>query len=268
MLQEAAIAIEYDENWETRRIAGMSQPLLVVERVYAGYVPGLDILQGVSITIGRGELVTLIGPNGAGKSTLLKAIFNLLPQRRGRIAFQGQETQGIPTHRLVALKMGYVPQLANVFPSLTVAENLRIGAVGCPRKTYQQRVQELTELFPILRERYHQRAGTLSGGERQLLAMARALMAQPELLLLDEPSAALSPKLVGEVMHHIQQINRLGVTVLLVEQNARQALKISHRGYVLENGRECYSGAGHELLHDPRIGELYLGIKAPLEANS
>jgi len=245
----------------------MSQSLLLVEQVYAGYVPGLDILQGASIEIHQGELVTLIGPNGAGKSTLLKAIFNLLPQRRGRIEFQGQETKDIPTHELVAKGMGYVPQLANVFPSLTVAENLSIGAATVQGKMVKNRIEELTALFPILRERYSQRAGTLSGGERQLLAMARALMGQPQLLLLDEPSAALAPKLVGEVMHQIQQINRLGVTILLVEQNARQALKISHRGYVLENGRECYSGAGQELLHDPRIGELYLGIKAPLEAN-
>ncbi|MEN9216462.1 MAG: ABC transporter ATP-binding protein [Gloeomargarita sp. HHBFW_bins_162] len=246
----------------------MNQALLTVQKVYAGYVAGLDILQGVSIEIYPGELVTLIGPNGAGKSTLLKAIFNLLPQRRGRIELNGRETQGIPTHELVALGMGYVPQLANVFPSLTVAENLSIGAVYTQGKALKARVDELTHLFPILRERYQQRAGTLSGGERQLLAMARALMGQPQLLLLDEPSAALSPKLVGEVMGYIRQINRLGITILLVEQNARQALKISHRGYVLENGRECYSGVGSELLHDPRIGELYLGIKSPLEANA
>ncbi|MEN9272940.1 MAG: ABC transporter ATP-binding protein, partial [Gloeomargarita sp. DG_1_5_bins_55] len=235
----------------------MSQPLLLVEQVYAGYVAGLDILQGVSIAVDSGELVTLIGPNGAGKSTLLKTIFNLLPQRRGKITFQGQEIQEILTHELVARGMGYVPQLANVFPSLTVGENLSIGAVHAQGKALKNRIEELTHFFPILRERFHQRAGTLSGGERQLLAMARALMAQPQLLLLDEPSAALSPKLVGEVMSYIQQINRLGVTVLLVEQNARQALKISHRGYVLENGRECYSGVGSELLHNPAIGELY-----------
>ncbi|MEN9233163.1 MAG: ABC transporter ATP-binding protein [Gloeomargarita sp. DG02_1_bins_92] len=246
----------------------MSQPLLLVEQVYAGYVAGLDILQGVSIAVDSGELVTLIGPNGAGKSTLLKTIFNLLPQRRGKITFQGQEIQEILTHELVARGMGYVPQLANVFPSLTVGENLSIGAVPAQRKALKNRLEELTHFFPILRERFHQRAGTLSGGERQLLAMARALMAQPQLLLLDEPSAALSPKLVGEVMNYIQQINRLGVTVLLVEQNARQALKISHRGYVLENGRECYSGVGSELLHNPAIGELYLGIKSPLESGT
>ncbi|APB33206.1 high-affinity branched-chain amino acid transport ATP-binding protein; BraG [Gloeomargarita lithophora Alchichica-D10] len=242
----------------------MSQSLLVVEQVYAGYAAGLDILQGANIEIHCGELVALIGPNGAGKSTLLKAIFNLLPQCRGQIELGGKKIQGIPPHQLVGLGMGYVPQLANVFPSLTVAENLSIGAVSSQGKILKDRLAELTNLFPILQERYHQRAGTLSGGERQLLAMARALMGQPRLLLLDEPSAALSPKLVGEVMGHIQQINRLGITVLLVEQNARQALKISHRGYVLDNGRECYSGAGQELLHDPRIGELYLGIKSPL----
>ncbi len=245
----------------------MSQSLLIVEQVYAGYVAGLDILQGASIEIQSGELVTLIGPNGAGKSTLLKAIFNLLPQRRGRIEWQGQATQDIPTHQLVRRGMAYVPQLANVFPSLTVAENLSIGAAAAQGKAVKERLEHLTTLFPVLRQRYAQRAGTLSGGERQLLAMARALMGQPQLLLLDEPSAALSPKLVAEVMAYIQQINRLGVSILLVEQNARQALKISHRGYVFQNGRECYSGAGSELLHDPRIGELYLGIKSPLEAN-
>jgi neutral amino acid transport system ATP-binding protein len=245
----------------------MSEFLLQVKQVYGGYVAGLDILQGASIELHTGELVTLIGPNGAGKSTLLKAIFNLLPQRRGKITFQGQEIQDIPTHQLVHRGMGYVPQLANVFPSLTVAENLSIGAADAQGKAVRERIEQLTTLFPILRERYAQRAVTLSGGERQLLAMARALMGQPQLLLLDEPSAALSPKLVGEVMNYIQRINRLGVTILLVEQNARQALKISHRGYVLENGRECYSGAGPELLHDPRLGELYLGIKSPLETN-
>ncbi|MEN9228086.1 MAG: ABC transporter ATP-binding protein [Gloeomargarita sp. GMQP_bins_120] len=242
----------------------MRPSLLRVQELYAGYVAGLDILQGASIEVGQGELVTLIGPNGAGKSTLLKAIFNLLPYRRGRVEFQGRDILPVPTHQLVTLGMAYVPQLANVFRSLTVAENLQLGAGAKRGKSLQTRVDELTQLFPILRQRYHQRAGTLSGGERQLLAMARALMSDPQLLLLDEPSAALSPKWVGEVMGCIQQINRLGVTVLLVEQNARQALKISHRGYVLENGRECYSGPAAQLLDDPRIGELYLGIKTPL----
>ncbi|MEN9244317.1 MAG: ATP-binding cassette domain-containing protein, partial [Gloeomargarita sp. DG02_5_bins_242] len=138
----------------------MSQPLLLVEQVYAGYVAGLDILQGVSIAVDSGELVTLIGPNGAGKSTLLKTIFNLLPQRRGKIAFQGQAIQDIPTHELVARGMGYGPQLANVFPSLTVGENLSIGAVPAQRKALKNRIEELTHFFPILRERFHQRAGT------------------------------------------------------------------------------------------------------------
>ncbi|MCS7032250.1 MAG: ABC transporter ATP-binding protein, partial [Gloeomargarita sp. SKYG116] len=212
----------------------MSQSLLRVHEVYAGYVAGLDILQGASIQLYQGELVTLIGPNGAGKSTLLKAIFNLLPYRRGCVEFQGRDILNVPTHQLVAQGMAYVPQLANVFPSLTVAENLQLGARSQRGRGLQTRIDELTHLFPVLRQRYHQRAGTLSGGERQLLAMARALMSNPQLLLLDEPSAALSPKLVGEVMGYIQQINRLGITILLVEQNARQALKISHRGYVLE----------------------------------
>ncbi|MCS6782745.1 MAG: ABC transporter ATP-binding protein [Gloeomargarita sp. SKYBB_i_bin120] len=244
----------------------MRQSLLRVQDLYAGYIAGLDILQGASISIDQGELVTLIGPNGAGKSTLLKAIFNLLPYRRGIVEFQGRPILHVPTHQLVAQGIAYVPQLANVFRSLTVAENLQLGAGPVSKKQLQARIDELTQLFPILRQRYHQRAGTLSGGERQLLAMARALMSHPQLLLLDEPSAALSPRLVGEVMGYIQQINRLGVTILLVEQNARQALKISHRGYVLENGRECYSGPGSDLLNDPRIGELYLGIKTPLTA--
>ncbi|MCZ8117033.1 MAG: ABC transporter ATP-binding protein [Microcystis sp. LE18-22.4A] len=232
--------------------------LLEVEQVYAGYVQDLYILQGVNFRIAPGELVTVIGPNGAGKSTLAKTIFGLLKPSAGTITFKGQNIAGWKSNQIVPLGMGYVPQIANVFPSLSIEENLEMGAF-----TSKGNIKSLKEpiyaMFPRLSERRRQKAGTLSGGERQMLAMGRALMLQPDLLILDEPSAALSPILVTSVFEQIKVINQTGTAIILVEQNAKKALMMSDRGYVLESGQDRFQGSGQDLLNNPKVGELYLG---------
>ena len=237
------------------------EPLLRVENVHAGYIKDLNILQGVNFQINPGELVAVIGPNGAGKSTLAKAIFGLLTPNQGSITFKGKAIAGLKSDQIVRHGMGYVPQIANVFPSLTLEENLEMGAFirNTPLQALKQRIYDA---FPVLAERRRQRAGTLSGGERQQLAMGRALMLDPALLILDEPSAALSPILVNEVFQRIRQINEMGMAIMLVEQNARKALAMAHRGYVLDAGRDRFEGAGSDLLNDPKVGELYLGAAA------
>lgn len=232
--------------------------LLTVEDVYAGYVQDLDILQGINFRIASGELVAVIGPNGAGKSTLAKTIFGLLTPNRGKIHFNGESIVGLKSNQIVERGMCYVPQIANVFPSLSIEENLEMGAFI--RKTPLQPLkQQIYDTFPLLAQRRRQRAGTLSGGERQQLAMGRALMLQPNLLLLDEPSAALSPILVNSVFEQIRRISQAGTAIVLVEQNARKALEMADRGYVLESGRDRFEGRGSDLLNDPKVGELYLG---------
>ncbi len=233
-------------------------PLLEVENVHAGYIKDLNILQGVSIKVYPGELVAIIGPNGAGKSTLAKAVFGLLTPNQGQINFKGESIAGLKSDQIVRRGMGYVPQIANVFPSLTVEENLEMGAF-VRDVSLQPLKDEIFANFPRLAERRRQRAGTLSGGERQMLAMGKALMLQPSLLLLDEPSAALSPILVNSVFEQIKQINQSGTAIVLVEQNARKALAMADRGYVLEAGRDRFEGRGADLLNDPKVGELYLG---------
>jgi neutral amino acid transport system ATP-binding protein len=233
-------------------------PLLQVENVYAGYVKDLDILQGVNFKLYPGELVVVIGPNGAGKSTLAKTVFGLLTPHRGSIRFNGNDIVGLKPNQIVQRGMCYVPQIANVFPSLTVEENLEMGAF-IRSGSLKQAKDRIFDLFPRLVERRRQRAGTLSGGERQQLAMGRALMLQPSLLILDEPSAALSPVLVNSVFELIQRINQEGISIILVEQNARKALAMADRGYVLEAGRDRFEGPGLALLNDPKVGELYLG---------
>jgi neutral amino acid transport system ATP-binding protein len=241
--------------------------LLEVENVYAGYVQDLNILQGINFRIAPGELVAVIGPNGAGKSTLAKAIFGLLNPNQGKIVFKGENITGLKSDQIVCRGMCYVPQIANVFPSLSVEENLEMGAyiskgiLRLPRGQRQSRSPKDTifTMFPRLAQRRKQRAGTLSGGERQMLAMGRALMLDPDLLLLDEPSAALSPILVNSVFEQIKAINQTGKAIVLVEQNAKKALMMADRGYVLENGRDRFEGPGLELLNDPKVGELYLG---------
>ena len=232
--------------------------LLEVTDVYAGYTQDLNILQGVNFAIAPGELVTVIGPNGAGKSTLAKTIFGLLTPNRGDITFKGNSIVGLKSDRIVPLGMCYVPQIANVFPSLSVEENLEMGAY-IRSGSLQDLKKRIFTMFPRLAERRKQRAGTLSGGERQMLAMGRALMLEPDLLILDEPSAALSPILVNGVFEQIRAINANGTAIILVEQNARKALEMADRGYVLESGRDRFTGTGAELLDDPKVGELYLG---------
>jgi neutral amino acid transport system ATP-binding protein len=236
-----------------------SAPLLEVQDVYAGYVRDLDILQGVNFKIYPGELVAVIGPNGAGKSTLAKAIFGLLVPRKGSIVFNGESIAGLKSDQIVQRGMCYVPQIANVFRSLTVEENLEMGAFVLGGASLQPLKEEIFSRFPRLAERRKQPAGTLSGGERQMLAMGKALMLKPNLLLLDEPSAALSPVLVNSVFDQIRYINQSGTAIVLVEQNARKALEMSDRGYVLEAGRDRFEGRGIDLLNNPKVGELYLG---------
>ncbi len=235
-------------------------PILEVQAVYAGYVKDLDILQGVNFKIYPGELVAVIGPNGAGKSTLAKTIFGLLTPHQGSIVFKGEAIAGLKSDQIVQRGMCYVPQIANVFRSLTVEENLEMGAFVLQDAALPVLKDEIFTRFPKLAQRRHQRAGTLSGGERQMLAMGKALMLKPSLLLLDEPSAALSPILVNNVFDQIREINRTGTAIVLVEQNARKALEMSDRGYVLEAGRDRFEGRGADLLNDPKVGELYLGI--------
>ncbi len=206
----------------------------------------------------------IIGPNGAGKSTLLKAIFGLLDVREGDVLLQGESIVDLTAHELVSRGIGYVPQRDNVFPSLTIRENLEMGVFLKP-KMFGARRDAVADLFPRLGERMDQRAGSLSGGERQMLAMGRALMSEPQVLLLDEPSAGLSPVLQDQVFINTRTINKSGVTVIMVEQNARRCLQICDRGYVLDQGRNAYTGPGRELLRDPKVVELYLGTLATVD---
>jgi branched-chain amino acid transport system ATP-binding protein len=243
-----------------------SEYLINVDAITAGYVPGVDILTGCSLELSQGEIVGIIGPNGAGKSTLLKSMFGLIPIRSGKVWFQGDDITGLKANKLVARGVGYVPQNENVFPRLTIEENLEMGVFLKP-KTYNTRFEAVGEMFPRLVERRSQRAGSLSGGERQMLAMARALMMDPQVLLLDEPSAGLSPALQDEVFVNCRAVNSAGVSIVMVEQNARRCLQICHRGYVLDQGRNAYTGTGHELLEDPKVIELYLGTLAKKNRN-
>jgi branched-chain amino acid transport system ATP-binding protein len=236
----------------------MTEPLLVVEDLVGGYVPEVDILRGVNLTLQQGELVGIIGPNGAGKSTLVKAIFGLLRVRSGTVSFRGDDITGTPTHELVSKGIGYVPQRANVFPSLSVEDNLRMG-LYLNMNAWSERFEAITGMFPIILKRRQQKAKYLSGGERQMLAFGRALMTEPSALLLDEPSAGLSPIVQDQVFGTIREIASSGVSVVLVEQNARHCLGIADRGYVLDQGKNAYTGTGQELLHDPKVIDLYLG---------
>lgn len=239
----------------------IGEPLLIAQTVVAGYLPGVNILNGCDITVHEGELVGIIGPNGAGKSTCLKAVFGLIPVRSGSVTLRGEEIAGLRAHALVERGVGYVPQNNNVFPRLTVKENLEMGAFLRP-KAFAEAFERVGGMFPRLVERADQRAGALSGGERQMLAMGRALMMDPSVLLLDEPSAGLSPAFQDEVFLRCRRINEAGVSILMVEQNASKCLQICHRGYVLDQGANAYTGTGRELLDDPKVIELYLGTLA------
>lgn len=244
-------------------MTGDGEPLLETEGLVAGYVPEVDILCGVSVKVNGGEIVTVIGPNGAGKSTLIKTIFGLLRPREGTIVFNGEEISGEKPHDITRRGLSYVPQLDNVFPSLTVAENLEMGSLD--RERTDERIERMYGLFPRLDERHTQVVGTMSGGERQMVAMARALMPDPEAVLLDEPSAGLAPAFVDAIFEKVEDINRAGVTVVMVEQNARRALTMSDRGYVLDLGQDRFEGAGEDLLADPKVAELYLGGTARID---
>lgn len=231
--------------------------LLEVEGVYSGY-SGLEILHGVDLRVEKGEMVTIIGPNGAGKSTLMKTVFSLIRATTGMIRFKGVEIVDKKPHEIVRMGMSYVPQSENVFPSMTVEENLTMGSF-IRKEGVRQRMEEMFRLFPDLRGRTGDLVGKMSGGQRQMVAFARALMVQPDLIMLDEPSAGLAPIMVGTIFDKIIDINRTGVAVVMVEQNAKEALKISHRGYVLAMGQNRLEGPGVELLANEQVGRLYLG---------
>ncbi|MFC3998561.1 ABC transporter ATP-binding protein [Nocardiopsis sediminis] len=258
-LQEARE--EVLEHAHADAIGDRSQYLLIADEVKAGYVPEVNILNGCTLTLREGEVVGIIGPNGAGKSTLIKTIFGLIQVREGDITLRGESIANHSAHELVSSGVGYVPQTQNVFPSLTVEENLEMGVFLRP-KTFRDRLAAVAELFPLLEKRRKQKAGALSGGERQMVAMGRALMMEPSVLLLDEPTAGLSPIFQDEVFQRVKQINSTGVSVIMVEQNARRCLQICDRGYVLDQGRNAYTGSGRDLLDDPNVVELYLGTLA------
>ena len=241
-------------------------PILVADDLVAGYLPGVNILNGCNLTVAEGELVGIIGPNGAGKSTLLKALFGLVTIRSGSVRLAGEDITNKHANSLVARGVGFVPQNNNVFPSLTIEENMRMGVYLRPR-LFAERWEYVTDIFPKLADRRSQRAGQLSGGERQMVAMGRALMMRPSVLLLDEPSAGLSPALQDEAFIRTRMINKTGVSVIMVEQNARRCLQIADRGYVLDQGKAAYVGPGRELLNDPKVISLYLGtLAADVEA--
>jgi branched-chain amino acid transport system ATP-binding protein len=233
-------------------------PVIETKDLLAGYLPGVNILNGTNLYANKGELIGIIGPNGAGKSTFLKAIFGLVNVRGGTITLNGEEITGLKANKLVARGVGYVPQSNNVFPSLTIEENLQMGLYQAPKR-YDERLEFVTSIFAELGKRLKQRAGSLSGGERQMVAMGRALMMEPAVLLLDEPSAGLSPVRQDEAFIRVSEINKAGVTTIMVEQNARRCLQICDRGYVLDQGKDAYSGTGRELLNDPKVIGLYLG---------
>ncbi len=237
-------------------VASMS--LLEAQAVTTGY-GDMEVLGSVSVHVQEGEIVSIIGPNGAGKSTLMKAIFGLLHPWEGSIHFKGTDISRHSPYDIVKLGMCYVPQVANVFTTLTVEENLEMGAFVLEDQDPEERKERVYELFPVLRERRHQRAGKMSGGERQMVAMGSALMLNPQLLLLDEPSAGLSPKLVSMIFERIVRINETGVAIIMVEQNAKESLRMAQRGYVLANGENRFEGTGRSLLDDPEVGRLYLG---------
>ena len=235
----------------------MNKTVIECNGIAAGYVKGLNILQGIDMIINEKEIVSIIGPNGAGKSTLLKAIMGIINISGGRFFIDGVEKTNTPTHQIVKEGVGYVPQVENVFPSLTIEENLEIGSWTIDTNI-KQSITKIFDDFPMLKERRKDKAGNLSGGQRQILALARALTTSPKILLLDEPSAGLSPVAIKEVFEIVKEINSKGVAILLVEQNAKRALNFSDRGYVLDQGRNAYQGKGQELLNDPRVVDLYL----------
>jgi branched-chain amino acid transport system ATP-binding protein len=245
----------------TAHLKGAEGAVLRADELVAGYLPGVNILNGADLYCRRDELVGIIGPNGAGKSTLLKALFGLVRISSGTVRLEGEDITNRRADHLVTRGIGFVPQTNNVFPSLTIQENLEMGVYQRP-KSFRKRFEFVGDLFPALLDRRAQRAGSLSGGERQMVAMGRALMMEPSVLLLDEPSAGLSPVMQDEVFVQTRRINRAGVSVVMVEQNARRCLQICDRGYVLDQGRNAYTASGKDLINDPKVIELYLGTLA------
>lgn len=239
----------------------MTERVLETTDLVAGYIPGVNILNGCTTYVEKGELVGIIGPNGAGKSTLLKAVFGLVNVRTGSVILNGQDVTGLKADKLVSKGVGFVPQNDNVFPSLSIEENLQMGCYQAPN-LFESRLEFVAELFPELKKRLKQRAGSLSGGERQMVAMSRALMMDPTVLLLDEPSAGLSPVRQDETFINVARINAAGVSVMIVEQNARRCLQICDRGYVLDQGVDAHVGTGRDLMNDPKVIALYLGTLA------
>jgi len=231
--------------------------ILKATNVTAGYGE-IDILYDVHIKVEEGQIVSVIGPNGAGKSTLLKTIFGLLKPRSGKILFKDEDITGLQPDRVARKGISYVPQVENVFPSLTIQENFEMGAF-IRNDDYSGKIAEIYDLFPTLKGREKDKAGTLSGGQRQMVAMGRALMLDPKLLLLDEPSAGLAPVIVSDIFQKIIEINQSGVSMIIVEQNAREALKMAHHGYVLAMGRNVLDDTGKALLENEEVGRLYLG---------
>ncbi len=235
--------------------------VLRADNLIAGYLPGVNILNGSDLYCQEGELVGIIGPNGAGKSTLLKALFGLVKVHTGTVLLRGEDVTNQRADVLVSKGIGFVPQSDNVFPSLTIAENLQMGCYQAPKRL-GERLEFVHGIFPTLKDRRNQRTGSLSGGERQMVAMGRALMMDPSVLLLDEPSAGLSPSMQDEVFVQTRAINKAGVSVVMVEQNAARCLQICDRAYVLDQGRNAYTGTGQDLARDPKVIELYLGTLA------
>jgi branched-chain amino acid transport system ATP-binding protein len=236
-----------------------SASLLSVENLEAGYGP-INVLHRLTLQVNRGEIVAMIGANGAGKTTTLMSVSGVVPVRAGRITFEGRDLAGVPAHQIVRLGLAQSPEGRKIFPRLSVRENLEMGAfTRFDPEGVKADIEKAYKLFPILEKRQSQAGGLLSGGEQQMLAIARALMARPKLLLLDEPSLGLAPQIVVQIFDVIRDLNRQGVAVLLVEQNARMALKVAHRGYVLETGRITFSDRADVLLNDARIRAAYLG---------
>jgi len=231
--------------------------LLKAEDITVGYTE-IDILHNVSVTVRSGEIVSVIGPNGAGKSTLLKTVFGILKPRNGNVTLKEEDITGLRPDRIVRKGISYVPQVENVFPSMTIQENMEMGAF-IRNDDYSQRLEEVFDLFPVLRERKKQKVGHLSGGQRQMVAMGRALMLDPRVLLLDEPSAGLAPVLVSGIFEKVKEINATGVAMIIVEQNAKEALKMAHHGYVLAMGKNVLDDTGEALLANEEVGRLYLG---------
>ena len=232
--------------------------ILEAENITAGYTSEVNILSNVGMQLKSGQIVSVIGPNGAGKSTLLKTIFGILKPANGKIRLRGEDITGLKPDKIAKKGISYVPQINNVFPSLTIQENLDMGAF-IRSDDYSQRLDQIYQLFPILGERKKQKAGQLSGGQRQMVAMGRALMVDPQVLLLDEPSAGLAPNLVEMIFEKIIDINKTGVSMIIVEQNAREALKMADHGYVLAMGRNVLDDSGKALLNNEEVGRLYLG---------